>query len=300
MGIYNVTAIPTAGAQVSSAFGSAPWSASASNISAQVPVGQGAAWRVWQVLIANAVPGESFNGVRIAGGTVDFTVGGGGTGIQRYATFYADLEFTLNAFIDKAGQNAGNAVQGSGIGRPVDAVVTDGRFTSTDLVNGTFYVGISVDTGSEEPGLGDGTARFSAFNWTFYTGADSPNPPPTVPNGRVTNPASNTSPGALPGAKLASLDYTTTSAGGRSFANASWVLPAGLTWDANGTQNLSQSAASQTISTGQITVNPATLPGVYQGSVTVSGYDNPSGTVGPIFFQLVVASPSQGGWFFEI
>jgi hypothetical protein len=299
MGVYNVTAIPTAGAQVSSAYGSNPWTATVDNISAQVPVSQGTSYRVWQVLIAGAVPGESFNGIRLSGGSSDFLVGGGGLGVTRYATFHGGLEKSLAAFIDQLGSNSGVPLQGSGVGRSVDSIIYDNAFTSDDLIAGTFYVGLAGSTGGEQPELGDGQLRTSAFQWTIYTGVDQPNPPVGVPAGFLTNPVSNTNPGALPGAKLASLRVTITSTGGTSFAQCNWVLPAGLTWDANGTTNLTQNFAGGQVNSGLITVAPGTAPGVYQGSYNAVGFDNPSGSFGA-FFQLTVANPNQGGWFFEI
>lgn len=306
MGIYNVTAVPSANGQTTSAWaGNAVWSANASNVQVQLPVGQGSNWVVWKVQIEGATPGEQFNGIRIQG-TDDFTVGGGGGGINRTAQQYVDLEHSLAAFIDKAGTPTGIVIPGSGVGQEINYVKTAAGFTSDDLIAGTFYVGIGALSDTADVGLGDGIFRSSTLTWTIYTGADLPDPPPGTPTGYLSNPASNTNPGVSEEDGVF-LPVTFVLTGGTgAFKNVQWLLPSAfpnpaeskIEFDINGTQSYSVPLTGSQVDTGTMSVVPAwATPGQYTLTCNVSGFDG-GGTIS-LSAVLTIKEPGGSGWFWE-
>jgi hypothetical protein len=263
---------------------------------------------VWQVKIPGLTPGQAFNGIRLVG-TNDFTVGGGGGGIVRTAQAYADVFHTFNEFLSTIGSGAGATVPGTGTGQNVDVVLNPVGFTSTDLVNGTFYVGFCVNTTVADPGLGEGLFRTSALNWTLYTGTDQPSPPPGTASGSLSNPVGNQT-GQSPGGQFASVTVNVIPVNnGDTPITAQFNLPtfpglpAGtLLFASNGaaiSPSLPVNAGNLwTTSCGLINISSLVPPGTYNiGCFIQSG--GPPGYNFNLFANLVVMQQGRG-WFFEI
>lgn len=190
MAIINFTGSPYSISQVGAAGQTKSWSSGSDNI--QVPSldrAEHSLWALFQIGVAGVATGQSFNGIRIQG-IDDYTYAGGGGARTRIASHYAKLGHSTGAF---AGFASGSgtliaSVPGSGIGASVNAVLTDGTFTSTDIANGTLWCGLQVDGGPQEAGLGGGPFRTSAYNFTMYTGSDTPTPGSGEPSGTILNP----------------------------------------------------------------------------------------------------------------
>jgi len=247
-------------------------------------------------------PAEALNGLVMVG-TNDFTVGGGGGGIIRFVQPYADLQNTIAAFLGQPGQTMGGVVVGSGVGVPVNATINKPGFTSDNLMNGTFLVGIAASSSNGDPGLGNGNFRTSALNWSVYTGADVPNPPPGTATGKLTNPATNQDGSKLPGGQFSGIEVQMVPTNNLDpFVVASWSLSGGgnLTFAANGFTTLNQNIGAPEVwkvNCGLININAATPPGLYRINCSVGVF--PGAQTVNLTTNLLVGSPSQGGFFME-
>jgi hypothetical protein len=265
-------------------YGNYPWSLPAGVPTNVVGIGAGTKWMVWAFTTGGITAGESFNGIRVQG-TNDFTVGGGGAGKTRQAVVY----LRASKSFDYAG-TTGSSVQtlvATGTGANLNTVLTPSGWSSTDLLNGNVFVGVAAMTNSGDSGQGDGTLRYNAITFTFYTGSDVPSPPAGQTKTTLTNPSGNYTTGKFAGQQFAALDYVLIDPHTNAYFNMEFALPLGLTFVNSGSTNMSlQKGASGdpanpwNASTGLINVAASTKGGMYPiqaqcrgvlGNPTVSG-----------------------------
>lgn len=307
MAIINFTGSPYSISQVGAAGQTKSWSAASDNIQIlSLDRAEQSLWALFQIGVAGVVTGQSFNGIRIQG-IDDYTYAGGGGARTRIASHYAKLGHTSGAF---AGFASGSgslvaSVPGSGIGAGVNAVLTDGSFTSTDIANGTMWVGIQVDGGPQEAGLGGGPFRTSAFNFTMYTGGDAPTPGSGEPSGTIINP--NALPVAAGGQFLGvTANYLPPSGFGTNSLEIVFAVPAGsgLTFAGGGfertyNKGLLADPANPYSQVGPaINISGSALPGPRMLTVQFHSFD-PSNRVFQIMTTLTVKEIIYPVIFFE-
>jgi len=208
MAVHSVIAPYNGYAVATSAMGATTWMPGNGNLVANaIPAGAGTKWAYWKFQNAGIPAGETMTGITISGGN-DFTVGGGGAGKTRVAGLAYKLARNPSEFNAAAGTQMDSLV-GTGTGKTLNAVINPTGFTSNDLING-MYIGIGVGTNSADAADGGGTFRYGALTFVFTTGANQPTPPPSSPNGILTNPVGNQSPGVYPGGQFASLSFKLT------------------------------------------------------------------------------------------
>jgi hypothetical protein len=300
MAIITINANPSAYAAQPSAYGAATWNLYAGpQVGASIAAGNGTGWMVWAFGATGITPGETVNAVSVSG-VNDFTVGGGGAGRVRTATLYGRA---LNSFTftNAAGTSLDTYV-GTGTGKSLNASFAPaGSLTTTDLLNGTCFVGVAVATNTGDPTLGNGDFRYNAFSFTFYTGADGATPPPTTTVTTLSNPIGNTTPGVKPGGQFAALGWTFVQPKPQTLIRVSFGVPinSGLTFAGSGnyqhtiTKGTSGDPANPYAgTTTAINCAASTKPGTYL--ITTS-----TDTGGAASAQLIVkARPS--GFFFEV
>jgi hypothetical protein len=282
-----------------SPYGPVQWGGQGGNcVAAGIPPNSGTVWAIWQVQVSGIAAGEAFNGIRIQGG-YDFTVGAGGAGITRTAGLLGRLSNTSGGFHNQTGTVMAGGIPGTGTGQNLNYILTSGGFTSTDLLNGTFYFGIAVQTGA--PDAGNGTFRFGALAFTAYTGTDVPTPAPTAPSGTITNPKANVDPGKVAGIEqFASVSFRLDTPASLSGLSHRWDLPfqGGLLFSTGNEQLIISGLFTGSVSnTGPITITPGTKVKSYTITCTCGVPANPSFKMSA---QLVVRpQPATGGIFTE-
>jgi hypothetical protein len=279
MSVVNFNINPGAGSQVSSPYGPAYWYTNPSNMQTLINPDSGAGWICFQIQQPGLPLGEVFNGVRLQG-VHDFLVNGG-AGTGRFATGLCRIGHSATEFIGAAYETTFGPVNGSGIGQNVNFVIGKAGYTSTDIVNGTLWVGFSVGSDNGNPGVGSGAATYrnAVLTAIAYTGADTPTPPISSTSGFLTNPTANTSPGKVIGQffEPVSMTYVQPMPGPNSFQYR-WSLQGPLQFAANGTQSyiISQGTVGNPGSpyvgnTGNINIPVGTNPGTYFLTVLVTG-----------------------------
>lgn len=234
MTVQSFSPSPASGTQVSSPYGPAFWYGNTANVQCSINPDSGAGWVIYQVKSTGLPPGEVVNGIRIQG-VHDFLVNGG-AGTGRSATGLWKWGHATSDFIGAAYDGTFGPVTGSGVGQNVNFVSWKAGYTTTDMNNGTFYIGFSVGCDNGNPGVGSGAATYrnACFGWTAYTGADQPAPPPTATVVAVINPAANTQPGVVPGGQFQSIDLTLTQVLPQTSFQFRAQLPGTMTWASNG------------------------------------------------------------------
>ena len=205
MSVVQVTASPNHWANEYSGYGGIAWWPGPY---ANIAVGQGTAWVIWQVGVSGLNRNESFNGIN-ASGKCSFKVGTG-AGVSRTATLYCKATNNYNSIPGSSGGVVGTYPP-SGANLDTVCPATNSSISSNDLIAGNFYFCVAVSTASLDGGAGDGTFNYGALTFTIYTGADQPNPPASQPAGKWNNPAGNNDPGVYPGQSFASVNYRLTS-----------------------------------------------------------------------------------------
>jgi hypothetical protein len=190
---------------------------------------------------------------------------GGGAGSSRHASFFLFGNTAFHVFGAYV-SGALATITGNGATATFNEVFAPNIFTSDNLVNGTFYLGIGADTDSLDSTLGNGIINFSALNWTFFTGPNVPNPPIDVISGFIDNPAGNTNPGVFAGGQFASLRAVLTQP--HNYPGATFAFNtghSGITFAATGSTGLTVNTESPTwyADTGAINVALTVPPGVY-------------------------------------
>jgi hypothetical protein len=229
---------PASGSQVSSPYGPAYWYGNTANVQCLINPDSGAGWVVYQVKATGLPPADVVNGIRITG-VHDFLVGGG-AGSGRAATGVWKWGHAVADFIGANGDGTFGPVYGTGVGANVNFVSSGVGYTGADINNGTFYIGFSVGSNNLNPGIGMGAATYrnACFNWTAYTGADQPTPPPSSTVVTVINPASNINPGVVPGGQFQALDLTLNQVLPQASFQFRCNLPPNMTWAVNGSDFL--------------------------------------------------------------
>lgn len=301
MSITAVTLNPSAGSQTSSPYGINPWYSAPSHFDSYIPINDGSGWIVFQIQVPGLTLGEVFNGVRIVG-SHDFLVGGG-SGVFREATGQWRIGASVASFIGAAADGTFGPVNGSGVSQSLNFVATKGGFTSTDIVNGTMYLGFAVSSNGLSAIHGPAWYRNFCLNTTFFCGPDSPFTPPASTYATLVNPTSNTTPGKPPGAQFDPMNLTYTQPIPQANIQFRWTISgAGLTWVSSGTGLLVQSQGTAGNpgspyfnTTSPINISAATPPGTYNMQVWISG-----AFITDLFINtsVVVAGPG-GGQFWE-
>jgi len=278
MSIINLNLSIGAAAQCSSINGNQVWYNDTTNVKAFINPDSASGWIVWQIKIPGLPAGEVFNGIRLQG-VHDFLVGGG-AGTGRLATGLWKLGHTFNEFIGATWDDSFGAVYGSGVGSNVNYVAQKAGYTSTDIVNGTMYLGYMVGSDNGLPGVGMGAAwyRNSMFGCTMYTGADTPSPPPSSTVCILTNPIANNQPGKIVGQTFDSMNLLFQQPQPQANFQYRWSLSGPLLWSSNNNILLVQSMGTAgnpgspySRDSGTVLIPAGTSPGVYSLSILVSG-----------------------------
>jgi len=265
------------GSQCSSSNGNQAWYQGTGNVQAYINPNSASGWIVWQIKVPGLPAGEVFNGFRIQG-VHDFLVGGG-AGNGRIADGLWKLGHTFNEFIGASWDDHYGTVDGSGVGVSVNYVGSKAGFTTTDIINGTMYLGYMVGSDNGLPGVGMGAAwyRTSILTGTMYTGTDLPTPPPSSSVGVLTNPLANTQPGKIAGQSFSALTLEFQQPIPQANITFRWSLQGPLQFS-NGTQSLNQSqgttgnpSSPYINNTGLIAIPAGTAPGNYSINVLVTG-----------------------------
>lgn len=302
MAIYNVTINPGSNAQPASVHGTVGWSGDPLHVQTlNMDPGAGSTWIIWQIGATGINPGEPVNAVQISGSHF-FNVYGGG-GYARQCTLYCKTATTL-AGITGSGDGVatipGNAnthgVNNVGVPTPVG-------LTSTNLLNGQFFLGYAVKTSSDQPLFGPGVYSTTALSFKFYTGPDNPNPPPNAPYGTLTNPTSNMTPGKPSGGQFSPLTFQLISPLPQTFITISFETShTGLRFS-NGNQimslnkGLNNDPANPYIGVcSPIDINPTLAGGTYGVKAGIASIGGGSIVLSA---SLVVVSNTNQGFFME-
>jgi hypothetical protein len=297
MTVLALSPSPASGTQVSSPYGPAFWYGNTANVQCSINPDNGAGWVIYQVKSSGLPAGEVVNGIRIQG-VHDFLVGGG-AGTGRGATGVWKWGHATTDFIGASADGTFGPVLGSGVGQNINFVSFKAGFTTTDINNGTFYIGFSVGSDNGNPGVGMGAATYrnACFGWTVFAGTDQPTPPPTATVVTIINPASNVNPGVVPGGQFAAVDLTLNQVLPQTSFQFRCNLPANMTWAANGSgfQAILRGTSNNPgdpyhASTGLINVASNCLAGSYTFEVNTTG-----GSLGNVYqyVTLVVLGPSM-------
>jgi hypothetical protein len=292
MGVYTVQANPAGTASQSSIYGSSPWQYNPSANFAVIPQAGGTPWMIWSCQVGGLTPGKPLNGIRVTG-VNDFTVAGGGVSRTRQASAYMSAARTF-AFTGTGGSLA-QTVTGSGVGADMLWSLSTPGWTTDDLMAGNVFIGVAVGTNAGDPGLGDGTYRYGAMTFTFYTDTDG------APGGggsvstTLTNPAANINPGKYGGQQFAALTYVFNSPKPQTSFNMQFkIYGNGVTFASSGTSTLvlfkgttTDPGNPYTGSTGLINVAANAMPGAY---LIDAGCANVIGGNGYQTSSLVVAA----------
>ena len=296
MAVVNLLPPAYAFNSAASAYGSNFWGMISGGVASSIPNAQGAAWAYWKMQASGIPAGQAFNGFNVQA-NIDFTVGAGGAGISRASSLYV-LGLPHTGFGGASGVAISGA-PGTGAGQVVNAVYQPAGFTSSDLLNGTMYLGVAVSTTGADAGLGNGIFRYVPTNIILYTGADTPTPPAGNISGTLTNPAANNFPGAFPGSTLAALTFVYAQPKPDAVATAffSIVGTTKLTFTGNPTVSLDCSSGhGYTCTTPLINIAADCPPGVYQISMQVNNATSPTYVV----WTTVVVRQSGGMPFMEV
>jgi hypothetical protein len=268
MGIYSLQANPAGTGQQASAWGTTAWQYNPSANFAVIAQGAGTNWMAWACQIGGIPAGKPLNAIRVQG-INDFTVGAGGVGKTRLATFYMQVLRTYS-FTGTAGSGE-QTLTGTGTGAEMIWNVATPGWTTDDLINGNLYIGVAVATNNGDAGQGSGTARYGAMSFTFYTDTDG------APGGggsvstTLVNPTANFNPGKYGGQQFAALTYTFVSPKPQASFNMQFkIYGAGVTFASSGTSTLvlfkgttSDPGNPYIGSTGLINVAANAMPGSY-------------------------------------
>ena len=267
MSVIQVPASPNRWGSAYSSYGTANWATVSATIVASIPVNVGTNWTIWQIGVSSIATGEAFNGVTISGSN-GFVVPSSPN--ARVAQLLVNAFNNFNAFNGATGTLMDSYTSGAG-NKNLAFTFTKAGFTSTDLKNGNFFLGIAVNTNNNDPSYGPGSFTYNSFSFQLYTGSDIPNPPATAAAGTWTNPNANNNPGALPGASFASLNYRLKSPIPQTFfnmqfqsSNAGILFPNGTTLSPSFPKGTGNDASHLYDSdTGIISVGAGVAPGVY-------------------------------------
>lgn len=305
MSVIQVPASPVRWGSAFSSYGTANWSTVSATIVAVIPVNVGTNWVIWQIGVSSIATGEAFNGVTITG-TNSFAVSGANT---RVAQLLANLFNSFNAFNGATGTLMDSYTANSG-NKPLAYTLTKAGFTSTDLKNGNFFLGIAVNTNNNDPSYGNGTFTYNSFTFQIYTGSDFPNPPATAAAGTWSNPNANNNPGVLPGASFASINYRLKSPIPQTFfnmqfqsSNAGILFPNGTTLSPSFPKGTGNDASHPyDADTGIITVASSVAPGVYTIRAQTNGGPGVLGGAGLLDYSSLTvrqAAASPGALLME-
>jgi hypothetical protein len=302
MAVTNVSASGSYGTMPGS-HGAIGWGMSSmTSIGATIPPANGTAWAVWQVGVVGIPPGKQITGINISG-PVSFWVAG--TGLTRQAVLYADTHTTFGQFASGVG---GPLVTLTGQQSANLNVNISSNLSSDDLLAGNFYLGMAVSTTGDNADHGNGSFSLGALSWTFYTSPDQPQTAPGTPSSRLTNPASNTSPGVFPGGQFLQLTSQLLAPLPQQYYSAAFGVPynKGFVFVDNGSnsqiikqQGFTSNPSSPYVAySGVITVAANTVPGVYTFQCAVSGLSGSEPPNQTVYTQVTVRRRG-GGLFVE-
>jgi len=208
-----------------------------------------------------------------------FLVGSGGGDAGRIATIYVDLYKVFTDFLDQPGQPDGTFF-GNGSPTMMQFLFQKPGFTTSDLMAGNYYLGISAASNTTLERAGEpGIFTYGGLSWSMFFGQDVNNPPDTAINTILTNPPPNYDPGKFQTQGFESLTLEFLQPIPQPNLSFQWILPpnSGLTFS-NGTTGLQQnkgyngdSSNPYIGSTGPINIAPSVAPGVYNITVSVGG-----------------------------
>ena len=299
MSVIVVNASPSGVGNVPGPYGNVGWAPISGSVTAQgIPNAAGTAWAIWRVITSAAAvsPGAPFNGVMIQG-PLSFT---GAAADKRSALLYLGLRKDPNF-----GSEAGTFIDtyiGDGANHAISVLLTDTSMTGADIIAGNCYVGAAVRTGDIPPTTAVGAFFFGALKWQFSYGADIPGGGGTQIVTELINPQPNWSPGKYNTQAFDSLRCNILQTPYDQYVGFSWVLPTGLTFAVNGSNNLQHNrgvlgypADPMGSDTGVINIAPGTPAGIYIIVLYISAasYNTQIST------QLVIR-PRNTGFFTEV